>query len=108
LAGHPAPAGTVVDREVADQAVRLAQPGAARDSAWPQEVTDAWEARGVALAAYRSQLPADADVDAVVEAVLHMHHNRAIGVDQDSERTCRRLARQAALAWRAGWGEVAR
>jgi hypothetical protein len=41
-------------------------------------------------------------VDAlVVESLLHMHHNRALGIDPDGERACRRLARQAALAWRA-------
>ncbi len=101
LAGHPAPAGTVVECAVADQAVRLAQPGALRDSPLPQEVADAWQARSAALAAYRRKLAADADIDTVVESLLHMHHNRAIGIDQDSERTCRRLSRQAALAWQA-------
>jgi len=103
LAGHSAPAGTVVERAVADQAVRLAQPGALGDSPLPQEVADAWQARSAALAAYRRQLPPDADVDTVVESLLHMHHNRAIGIDRDSERTCRRLSRQAALAWQARW-----
>ena len=48
----------------------------------------------------RQQLPPEADLDRVVESLLHMHHNRAIGIAPDSERTCRRLARQAALAWR--------
>jgi thiopeptide-type bacteriocin biosynthesis protein len=49
---------------------------------------------------YRKQLPPGTDVDRVLESLLHMHHNRAIGIDPDSERTCRRLARQAALTWR--------
>jgi len=47
------------------------------------------------------QLPDDADIDAVVESLLHMHHNRAIGIDPATERTCRRLAYQAARAQQA-------
>jgi hypothetical protein len=47
------------------------------------------------------QLPPEVNVDVVVESLLHLHHNRAIGIDPDSERTCRRLARQAAITWRA-------
>jgi lantibiotic biosynthesis protein len=46
-------------------------------------------------------LPPEANLDVVLESLLHMHHNRAIGIDQDSERVCRRLARQAALTCRA-------
>ncbi len=34
----------------------------------------------------------------VVASLLHLHHARAIGIDPDSERTCHRLARAAALA----------
>jgi thiopeptide-type bacteriocin biosynthesis protein len=101
LASRPALPGTAVERAVADEAVRLAQPDALRDSPWPGVVAEAWQARGIALAAYRSRLPVDADIDTVVESLLHMHHNRAMGIDLESERTCRRLARQAALAWRA-------
>ena len=41
------------------------------------------------------------DTDGVLESLLHMHHNRAIGIDPDVERACRSLARQAALALRA-------
>jgi thiopeptide-type bacteriocin biosynthesis protein len=104
LAARPAPAATAVDRAVADQAVRLAQPGALRYRPWPEEVAEAWQARAMALAAYRNHLPAHADIDTVADSLLHMHHNRAIGIDPDGERTCRRLARQAALAWRARQG----
>jgi hypothetical protein len=67
---------------------------------WIIAVDRAWQARADALAAYRKQLPPDANTDVIVESLLHMHHNRAIGIDPDSERTCRRLARQAALTWR--------
>jgi lantibiotic biosynthesis protein len=32
----------------------------------------------------------------VLESLMHMHHNRAVGIKPEGERTCRRLARQAA------------
>jgi thiopeptide-type bacteriocin biosynthesis protein len=74
-------------------------------------VSDAWAARADALAAYHRHLTADtdsdnstgvgADVDAVLESLLHMHHNRALGIDPGHERSCRRLARQTAVAWHA-------
>jgi len=106
LANHPVPAtGMVTDRAVADQVVRLAQLGAVYTvRGWPDQVTRAWEARADTLAAYRRQLPtdaADAVLEAVVESLLHMHHNRAIGIDPDHERACRRLAWRAARTWQA-------
>ncbi|QFZ17721.1 lantibiotic dehydratase [Saccharothrix syringae] len=68
---------------------------------WTDELTQAWKARAAALAAYRKQLPAEIGSDAVLESLLHMHHNRVLGVDRTSEAACRRMARQAALAWHA-------
>ncbi|MGW9213171.1 lantibiotic dehydratase [Embleya sp. NPDC055664] len=67
----------------------------------PPELTAAWAARAHALAAYRELLPIDTDTDAILDALLCLHHNRALGIDPTGERTCRRLARQAALAFRA-------
>lgn len=64
-------------------------------------VVEAWQARSHALAAYQARLPTDADTDAVLESLLHMHAIRAIGVDRDREATCRQLARRAALTWTA-------
>src|SRR5207244_261342 len=59
LRSQPAPSGERVDRAVAAQASRLAQPGAlATQPGWPIEVTDAWTARADALAAYRRHLAA--------------------------------------------------
>ncbi|WP_067068408.1 lantibiotic dehydratase [Carbonactinospora thermoautotrophica] len=104
LAARPAPAATV-ERTAADQVIRLARNGTLRDLPdWPVEVIEAWQARAAALASYRKQLPADADTGVILESLLHMHHNRAVGIDVDRERTCRRLARQAALAWRTRQG----
>ncbi|MGH3933416.1 MAG: thiopeptide-type bacteriocin biosynthesis protein [Pseudonocardiaceae bacterium] len=101
----PAPTATAADRTVADQVIRLVQSSMLRNQPrWEGEVAEAWQARAAALASYRTHLPADADTEGVLEALLHMHHNRAIGIDRDREATCRRLARQAALAWTAQRG----
>ncbi len=102
LVARPVPATPATDRAVTDQALRLAiDMGALRElPGWVGAVEQAWQARADTLAAYRKQLPPDADVDRVLESLLHIHHNRAIGIDPNSERTCRRLTRQAALTWR--------
>ena len=110
LAARSVPSSPAADRVVTDQAIRLATDVGTRRElpGWAEAVNQAWQARDDALAAYLKQLPPDANMDVVLESLLHMHHNRAIGIDPDSERTCRRLARQAALTWRARQaGEVA-
>ena len=102
LARTPVPAGPTGHRSAATAAVRLARGGfaALRDlEGWTEEVSSAWQARAIALEVYRQQLPIDAEIDDVVASVLHMHHNRAIGIDPDSELRCRRLARQTAHRW---------
>jgi len=88
---------------VTEQAIRLATDvSTLRESpGWAGSVDQAWQARADALAVYRKQLPLDTNMDVVPESLLHMHHNRAIGINSDSERTCRRLARQATFTWRA-------
>lgn len=51
-----------------------------------------------AVAAYRTLADHDGlDADWILADLLHMHHARTIGVDQDSERHCLRLARVLAL-----------
>ena len=102
LIEHPVSAGTQNDRAAADQVARWAAADAMSGFAGgPGQVAGAWLARTEALAAYRHQLPADADLDTVLDSLLHMHHNRALGIDPDSERACRRMVRQAALAQQA-------
>jgi lantibiotic biosynthesis protein len=61
----------------------------------------AWGRRRSALAAYRAHLrPAEGpDPDPVLAALLHLHHARMVGINQNSERICRRLARATALRW---------
>lgn len=98
-------AATPIERAVAAQAVRWAIDGTLPNAAeWPAAVAAARRARAAALATYRQQLPDATDTEAILVSLLHMHHNRALGIDPDREATCRRLCRQTALAWRASQG----
>jgi lantibiotic biosynthesis protein len=102
LAARPVPVTPSIDRAVTDHAIRLATDVGAlwKLPGWAAVANQAWQTRADALAAYRKQLPPDSNIDIILESLLHMHHNRALGIDPDSERTCRRLARRAALSWR--------
>jgi thiopeptide-type bacteriocin biosynthesis protein len=42
-------------------------------------------------------LPEGLEPAAVLDSLLHMHHNRMRGVDRDDEAVCRQLARRAAV-----------
>jgi thiopeptide-type bacteriocin biosynthesis protein len=86
LTARPAPSPTVVDQAVAAEAVRRAQHDTLPGALWPAEVTEAWQRRAAALAAYRGRLPDDDDIDRIVDSLLHMHHNRAIGIEPPVER----------------------
>jgi thiopeptide-type bacteriocin biosynthesis protein len=110
LTKRPAPRATP-ERAVTEELVELVRQGLLGDLLKGDgEVADSWQVRAEALAGYRGHLSAvsdasaDASADAVLEALLHMHHNRALDVDRDSEAICRRLARQATLAWTAQHG----
>ncbi|MGW7067098.1 lantibiotic dehydratase [Streptomyces sp. NPDC054855] len=50
--------------------------------------------RRAALSAYQAHL-AEPQLNPVLESLLHMHHNRIIGPDRESEATSRHAARQA-------------
>ncbi|WNV83036.1 lantibiotic dehydratase [Umezawaea sp. Da 62-37] len=99
-----APAVTIA-RDLLDETMRLsAHPGAVRQlPGWTEPVEQAWQTRADALAAYRGHLHPGTgiDIDAVLASLLHLHHNRAIGINPDHERLCERLTRHAALAWQA-------
>ncbi|MFC9429814.1 lantibiotic dehydratase C-terminal domain-containing protein [Streptomyces sp. NPDC056987] len=70
-----------------------------------EDVVEAWRHRREALALYRTSLmDSGADPTVVLPSLLHMHHNRAAGIDTDAEATCRRMARAAALSWTAQHG----
>jgi thiopeptide-type bacteriocin biosynthesis protein len=103
-ASHP------LDRPVLAEAVRLADPtdnwAALRAAQGGAAILQAWEDRHRALIHYRTRLheAEGIDPDAVLNSLLHAHHIRATGIDKDDERTCVRLARAAALAWKARRG----
>ncbi|TQE24324.1 lantibiotic dehydratase [Streptomyces ipomoeae] len=98
--------GEATTRDVLSAAIHLSAPGpdhaALRALPNGEHLVTTWARRRTALAAYRQALEAHgADHAAVLPSVLHMHHNRAAGIDPDSEAICRRLARAAALSWTA-------
>lgn len=105
LAGRPAAA--VADRAVTDQVVRLARAQAPAARGWSGALAAAWHRRGDALSSYRDHVDDGMDLDMVLESLLHMHYNRMRGLDRDDEQTCRRAARQAAIACLA-WTGTAR
>ncbi|MBT2226593.1 lantibiotic dehydratase [Nonomuraea sp. NEAU-A123] len=101
----PAPAN---DRAVVRQAVGLADlsedRAALRAIQGGPRIVAAWQDRRRAMAAYMDRLAADAphlSESAVVESFMHMHHLRALGIDRDVERRCRKLARAIALSFAA-------
>jgi thiopeptide-type bacteriocin biosynthesis protein len=100
LAAQEPITGPTIDRDIARQVLDLARPGTGWTlPPWSVDITATWAARNDALAAYTCRIPDDVARSHVLESLLHMHHNRAIGIDPDSERDSRRLARQAAVAW---------
>ncbi|MFD3511950.1 lantibiotic dehydratase [Streptomyces sp. NPDC058657] len=96
-----------LDRRVLTDALRLADPEQGREAmkAVPggPHILHAWDDRARALTHYRSLLTDDKGLQAaeVLDSLMHAHHIRAVGIDKDDERTCMRLARAAALAWKA-------
>ncbi|WP_306292938.1 lantibiotic dehydratase [Streptomyces tsukubensis] len=92
-----------LDRALRTQVLELAAPnGAAVLAALPSgpEVTQAWQARAVAVDTYRNTLAGQRDPLDVVRSLLHQHHVRALGVDPHAEETTIRLVRTAALQHR--------
>lgn len=94
--------GDAAPRDVQAMTVRLADADtiAVRELPRGDHVAAVWALRRSALADYRQELEAaGADPASVLPSLLHMHHNRAAGIDPDAEAACRRLARAAALSW---------
>jgi len=100
----PKAEGTAPPRPVQEQAARLSTPdydfASLRALPGGECVVAAWAYRRAALESYRTALDdCGADPAGVLPSLLHMHHNRAAGIDPDGEAACRRLARAAALSW---------
>lgn len=109
LRTRPALPGTSpADRAVLSDAIRLVQGDVGDRPGWTGQVAETWARRAAALAAYRTQLSADTDTEAVLESLLHMHHNRAVGIDRDAEKATRRMARHLAQAIHALQPETSR
>ena len=92
-------------RTLYDEAIRLANPhdshAALRGLPDGSRLVAAWTRRRTALSRYRDHLATgdQSDPTLVLASLLHVHHARMVGVEPDSERTCHRLARAAALSW---------
>ncbi|GAA3393319.1 lantibiotic dehydratase [Cryptosporangium minutisporangium] len=88
---------TSTDRNSSRQAIAFVHDGP--PATWPATLITAWHDRAAAAAAYGRVCPLSAE--GVIESLLHMHHNRVVGIDRDHEDACRRLARQIAVSWLA-------
>lgn len=97
LARRP-PATAGIDKAAIAQVALTVDRPPTTVSTHPGDLRAAWDSRTDTLRRYRRQL-GDDGLDTALSALLHMHHNRAVGVDRDHEATCHRLARQAVLAW---------
>jgi thiopeptide-type bacteriocin biosynthesis protein len=102
LAGRRLPRGSAADRAIARTAATLARNGELSSfGTLPADLATSWRQRAETVAAYRKSLDANADTTHILDSLLHIHHNRYRGIDRDGEATCRRIARQAALAQHA-------
>jgi thiopeptide-type bacteriocin biosynthesis protein len=99
LAGRRLPPGKAANRATARTVTTLARNGELSSfGTLPADLAPLWRHRAEAVAAYRKTLDPNANFTHILESLLHIHHNRYLGIDRDREATCRRLARQAALA----------
>ncbi|MCO5994801.1 lantibiotic dehydratase [Actinoallomurus rhizosphaericola] len=96
----PAPA---LDRGLVRETLRLAGPPNAPVAFHELgTLNDAWKVRRDAAVTYTERLATGGSpvtAAAVTGSLLHLHHNRARGIDPDAEQLCDRLARAAALSW---------
>lgn len=90
-----------LDSALRERSLALADPDgtfkALRSLPGGTEVVAAWQNRAAALRAYRVTLGEQRDPLTVLPSLLHLHHNRSVGVDPVIERATGRLARACAL-----------
>jgi thiopeptide-type bacteriocin biosynthesis protein len=90
-----------LDPALREQTLALADPDGTltmlRSLPGGDDVVTAWRSRAAALSAYREALAAQRDPLTVLPSLLHLHHNRSVGVDPVIERVTGRLARACAL-----------
>jgi lantibiotic biosynthesis protein len=91
-------------RRIRRDAMRLVDPTgeapALSDVEGGAAVLAAWQRRAPAFAAYgrRLRVLGDAERGTALAALLHMHHNRLVGIDPESEATTLAIARGAVAA----------
>ncbi|MFD2794458.1 lantibiotic dehydratase [Promicromonospora vindobonensis] len=89
-----------LDRDAVEAAFSFADPTDEHKqlrAAGGDTVADAWATRRTALTTYRTLTATSGPVlGTVVQALWRDHHARALGVDPDTERTTRLIARRAA------------
>ena len=66
---------------------------------WTSRLRSAHQARQEALVRYATHVR-DGQLEAVLESLLHMHHNRLMGPDREAETACRHAARQVCRSLR--------
>lgn len=59
------------------------------------------ESRRRAIGEYSSTIESADAPESKLHSLLHMHHNRLVGVDRESEAACLRMARHGMAAWRS-------
>ncbi|GAB3733958.1 lantibiotic dehydratase [Nocardiopsis nanhaiensis] len=101
--------GPSLPRAAARQAVHLADLSSQEleQHSYGVEVVKAWRSREEACAHYARVLnrhASDPSPQRVSGSLLHMHHNRAVGIDPPGEELITRMARAVALSWRARGG----
>ncbi|GAB4001274.1 hypothetical protein GCM10029992_36310 [Glycomyces albus] len=108
LFDHVARSGRPLDRRMVADLARLldAEADGATSlaiSASGRAVLDTWQRRSAAVTAYRLALGGSTgpDSNTVLASLMHLHHVRSATIDLAAEQDCLRLARAAALAWKA-------
>ncbi|WP_172387954.1 lantibiotic dehydratase [Streptomyces sp. MNP-20] len=103
LLDHPeyATATGAQDRDVRRQTLRLAEDSTLATQAGGADLTAAWTARAAVASRYASSLLSTGQrltPGTVLGSLLHLHHNRAVGINSAAESTTYKLARSLALS----------
>ncbi|MFJ9846714.1 lantibiotic dehydratase [Kitasatospora sp. NPDC101155] len=87
-------------RDSRTAATRLSEASALRALPGGAELLASWQQRAGALVRYREVLRGTARTGLEAAHLVHMHHNRLLGIDPDAEQRARSIARGAAEAAR--------
>ncbi|MCH7229969.1 lantibiotic dehydratase [Glycomyces sp. L485] len=108
LLDHVARSGPPIDRPQVASLARLLDTesdvnASLSASSSGRAVLDAWQRRSATVTAYRLAINGSGNPDrnTVLASLMHLHHIRSATIDPAVEQDCLRLARTAALAWKA-------